>query len=107
MRNLNKNNPHLQTKAKGRWYLPDPNRLRDLDKLRERALLKEFEVYKTSKGKLKEFRIEAVRAGFRKAWQEKDYKLIQTISERMPSAVVEEDEKLLLWYNGAMTRLGL
>lgn len=107
MRNLSKNNPHLQAKAKGRWYLPDPNRLRDLDKLRERALLKEFDVYKTSKGKLKEFRIEAVRAGFRKAWQDKDYKLIQTISERMPSAVVEEDEKLLLWYNGAMTRLGL
>lgn len=107
MRNLDKDNPHLQAKAKGRWYLPDPNRLRDLDKLRERALLKEFDVYKLSKGKLKEFRIEAVRAGFRKAWQEKDYKLIQTISERMPSAVVEEDEKLLLWYNGAMTRLGL
>jgi hypothetical protein len=107
MRNLSKHNPHLQAKAKGRWYLPDPNRERDLERLRERALLKEFEVYKTSKGKLKEFRIEAVRAGFRKAWQEKDYKLIQTISERMPSAVVEEDEKLLLWYNGAMTRLGL
>ncbi len=107
MRNLSKDNPHLQAKAKGRWYLPDPNRLRDLDKLRERALLKEFDVYKTSKGKLKEFRIEAVRAGFRKAWQDKDYKLIQTISERMPSAVVEEDEHLLLWYNGAMTRLGL
>lgn len=106
LRNLSKMDAALQAKARGRWYIPDPNRERDLERLRERALLKEFEVYKASKGKLKEFRIEAIRAGFKKAWQEKDYHLIKTISERMPSAIVEEDEKLLLWYNGAMTRLG-
>jgi adenine-specific DNA methylase len=106
LRNLSKMDVALQAKAKGRWYIPDPNRERDLERLRERALLKEFEVYRASKGKLKEFRIEAIRAGFKKAWQEKDYQLIKTISERMPSAIVEEDEKLLLWYNGAMTRLG-
>jgi len=106
LRNLSKTDAALQAKAKGRWYIPDPNRERDLERLRERALLKEFEVYRASTGKLKEFRIEAIRAGFKKAWQEKDYILIKTISERMPSAIVEEDEKLLLWYNGAMTRLG-
>ena len=106
LRNLSKMDVALQAKAKGRWYIPDPNRERDLEKMRERALLKEFEVYRASTGKLKEFRIEAIRAGFKKAWQEKDYQLIRTISERMPSAIVEEDEKLLLWYNGAMTRLG-
>jgi DNA modification methylase len=106
LRNLSKTDAALQAKAKGRWYIPDPNRERDLERLRERALLKEFEVYRASTGKLKEFRIEAIRAGFKKAWQEKDYQLIKTISERMPNAIVEEDEKLLLWYNGAMTRLG-
>jgi len=106
LRNLSKTDAVLQAKAKGRWYIPDPNRERDLERLRERALLKEFEVYRASTGKLKEFRIEAIRAGFKKAWQEKDYQLIKTISERMPSSIVEEDEKLLLWYNGAMTRLG-
>ena len=106
LRNLGNQNTALKAKAKGRWYIPDPNRERDLEKLRERALLKEFEAYKTSKGKLKEFRIEAVRAGFKKSWQDKDYQLIKSISERMPTAVVDEDDKLLLWYNGAMTRLG-
>lgn len=106
LRNLSKTDAALQAKAKGRWYIPDPNRERDLERLRERALLKEFEVYRASTGKLKEFRIEAIRAGFKKAWQEKDYQLIRAISERMPNAIVEEDEKLLLWYNGAMTRLG-
>ena len=106
LRNLSKTDAALQAKAKGRWYIPDPNRERDLERMREKALLKEFEVYKASKDKLKIFRIEAVRAGFKKAWQEKDYRLIKTISERLPRAIVEEDEKLLLWYNGAMTRLG-
>ncbi|NCB72525.1 MAG: DNA methylase, partial [Clostridia bacterium] len=80
LRNLSKTDAALQAKAKGRWYIPDPNRERDLERLRERALLKEFEVYRASTGKLKEFRIEAIRAGFKKAWQEKDYQLIKTIS---------------------------
>lgn len=107
LRNLSKTDPSLVAKAKGRWYIPDPNREKDLEKLREKALLREFDVYKNAKGKLKEFRIEAIRTGFRRAWQERDYELIKALSERLPKAVVEEDEKLLLWYNGAMTRLGM
>ena len=107
LRNLSKTDPSLVAKAKGRWYIPDPNKEKDLEKMREKALLREFDIYKSSKGKLKEFRIEAIRIGFRRAWQEKDYEMIKTLSERLPKAVVEEDEKLLLWYNGAMTRLGL
>ena len=39
-----------------------------------RVLLKEFEEYRESKRRrLKVFRLEAVRAGFKKAWQERDY----------------------------------
>lgn len=106
LRNLSKDNEALKEKGKGRWYIPDPNKAGDLEKIREKALLKEFSLYETSKGKIKEFRIEAIRAGFKKAWQEKNYVLIKSISERMPSNIVEEDEKLLMWYSGALTRLG-
>ena len=106
LRNLPKSDPSLRDKAKGRWYIPDPNKASDLEKVREKSLLKEFDIYRTSKGKLKEFRIEAIRAGFKKAWQDKDYELIRTICERMPSDRVEEDDKLLMWYNGALVRLG-
>lgn len=106
MRKLAKDDPLLMTKAKGRWYVPDPNKAGDLEKLREKALLKEFEDYKQTKKKLKLFRIEAVRAGFKKAWQERDYKVIITVAEKIPNNVLEEDPKLLMWYDQAVTREG-
>ena len=99
--------PSLKKKAKDRWYVPDPNRASDLEKLRERALLREFEEYKKDTKKLKVFRIEAVHAGFKKAWQEKDYQTIINIAKRIPAKVLEEDPKLLLWYDQAVTRLGV
>lgn len=104
LRNMDKDNPALMAKAKGRWYVPDPNKQADLEKLREKGLLREFNGYLQAKGKLKEFRLEAVRAGFKKAWSDKDYKLIIDFAARIPSSVIEEDPKLLMWYNGAVTR---
>jgi DNA modification methylase len=106
MRNLAKEDPKLVAKAKDRWYVPDPNKAGDLEKLRERALLKEFEEYKQAKKKLKVFRLEAVRAGFKKAWQERDYRTIISVAEKIPSNVLEEDPKLLMWYDQAVTRMG-
>jgi len=105
-RNLTKDDPALIAKAKGRWYVPDPNKAGDLEKLREKALLKEFEEYKQANKKLKIFRLEAVRAGFKKAWQERDYKVIISVSEKIPNNVLEEDPKLLMWYDQAVTRMG-
>ncbi|NQU64740.1 MAG: DNA methylase, partial [SAR324 cluster bacterium] len=106
LRNLAKDDPALIAKARGRWYVPDPNKAGDLEKLREKALLKEFEEYKHAKKKLKIFRLEAVRVGFKKAWQERDYKVIITVAEKIPNNVLEEDPKLLMWYDQAVTRLG-
>ena len=106
MRNLAKDDPALIAKARGRWYVADPNKAGDLEKLREKALLKEFEEYKQAKKKLKIFRLEAVRVGFKKAWQERDYKVIITVAEKIPNNVLEEDPKLLMWYDQAVTRIG-
>lgn len=41
----------LRGKAKDRWYVPDSNKAGDLEKLRERALLREFDEYLESKPK--------------------------------------------------------
>jgi hypothetical protein len=102
--------PHssvLLTRSKDRWYVPDTNRVGDLEKLRERSLLKEFEEYRDSKQKrLKVFRLEAVRAGFKKAWQERDYATIITVARKIPENVLQEDPKLLMWYDQAVTRIG-
>jgi predicted RNA-binding Zn-ribbon protein involved in translation (DUF1610 family) len=105
LRKLTKDDPLLQAKAKDRWYVPDPNRIGDLEKLRERALLKEFHEYLESKQKrLKVFRVEAVRAGFKKAWQEKDYNTIIEVAKKIKENVLQEDPKLLMFYDQALTR---
>jgi len=106
LRNLPKDDPALVAKARDRWYVPDPNKAGDLEKLREKALLKEFEEYKAAKKKLKVFRLEAVRAGFKKAWQERDYAVIVAVADKIPNNVLEEDPKLLMWYDQAVTRKG-
>jgi len=105
MRNLEKDDSQLMAKAKERWYVPDPNKAADLEKLRERSLLKEFETYKVAKKKLKVFRIEAVRAGFKKAWQEKDFATIVAVAAKVPAKIIEDDQKLFMWYDNSVTRL--
>ena len=105
LRNLSKDDPALRTKGKDRWYVPDPNKAGDLEKLRERALLREFREYHESKQKrLKVFRLEAVRAGFKKAWQEKDYNTIIEVAKKIKDEVLQEDPKLLMFYDQALTR---
>jgi hypothetical protein len=97
----------LITRTKDRWYVPDPNKAGDLEKLRERALIREFEEYRTSSQKrLKVFRLEAVRTGFKRAWQERDYATIIAVARKIPDNVLQEDSKLLMWYDQALTRTG-
>lgn len=106
LRGLEKDDPQLKAKAKDRWYAPDPSKAKDLEQKRERSLLKEFENYKSAPGrKLKEFRLEVLRAGFKTAWGAKDYKTIIDIAQKIPEEALQEDEKLLLWYDQALTRM--
>lgn len=130
LRNLSKDDPALKAKAKDRWYVPDPNKLADLEQMREKALLKEFWTYlpkdykpkklndlqteipdlpKTgtdliSGKRYKVIRTEAVRAGFKYCWQNRDYETIILVAKRIPSSLLEEDPKLLMYYDQAITR---
>jgi len=56
--------------------------------------------------RLKVFRLEAIRAGFKKAWQERNDQIIIDIAHRISEIVLQEDPKLLMWYDQALTRLG-
>ena len=105
LRNLPKEHPELQVRAKNRWYVPDPKKAADVEMRRTRALLREFDEYRQSSQKrLKRFRLEAVRAGFFKAYQDRDYATIIEVAEKIPDAVLQEDQKLMLWYDQAVTR---
>jgi len=105
LRGLEKTDPRLIAKAKDRWYVPDPNKAQDLEKKREKMLLKEFQTYLGFTGRrLKEFRLEVLRAGFKDAWSKKDYQTIISVAKKIPDEALQEDEKLLLWYDQALTR---
>lgn len=94
---------------KGQWYLPDPENEADLEKLRTKRLLKQFETYKTEaykpKGRIKEARVEALRAGFKECYQKKDFKTIVHIGDRIPNNLLMEDEMLLQFYDIAASRI--
>ena len=105
LRGLDKQDPALVAKAKDRWYVPDPHKAQDLEKKREKALLKTFETYKAFTGrKLKDSRLEVLRAGFRAAWAQQDYATIIRLAHKLPEDTLQEDEKLLELYDLALIR---
>jgi hypothetical protein len=90
----------------GNWLVPDPNKEADLEQLRHRSLLKEFQRYLEVKGKLKVFRTEALRGGFKDAWQKQDYATIVQMAKRVPESIVQEDPALLMYFDAAILRTG-
>ena len=98
----------LQNEA-GAWYIPDMENEIDLEKVRTRRLLKQFEAYKEQaskpKGKIKEARVEALRTGFKQCYKDKDFKTIVTIGDCIPNNLLMEDEVLLQYYDIAVSRV--
>ena len=111
LRGLDPTDSTVVEKAMHRWYVPDPNKQADLEKLREKSLLREYDGYlqelEGNRKKLKTFRTEAIRAGFKKAYSDKDFESIVKVGERIPEKVIQEDDKLLMYYDNACIRLGL
>lgn len=93
----------------GKWYVPDSENEADLEKLRNKRLLKQFDVYKAEasnpKAKIKEVRVESLRAGFKQCYQDKDFKTIVFIGDRIPNNLLMEDEVLLQFYDIASSRV--
>jgi predicted RNA-binding Zn-ribbon protein involved in translation (DUF1610 family) len=96
----------LQDESSGKWRVPDPEKAADIEKLREKNLLREFEVYRSSAKKLKTFRMEAVRAGFKKAYNAHDYETIIKTADKLPADIIDEDPVLLMYYTSTRTRMG-
>jgi len=103
-RHLTKDDPLLRQRAAERWYVPDPNKAQDLEQIRENRLLREFKQY-CQKKRLKEFRLEVLRTGFKKAWIQQDYQTIIDVAGKIPETVLFEDEKLLQLYDLALVRV--
>ena len=90
----------------GKWYIPDLTDAADLAKLRRKKLLKEFyDSYAAGKQKIKVARQEAIRVGFDDCWAKKDYATIVHVGDRLPEAVLQEDQALLMYYDNASSRV--
>jgi len=89
----------------GRWFVPDPAKQSDMERVREKALLREFETYANGRGRLKVFRTEAVRVGFLASWKAGNYRVIVDVAQRLPDAVLQEDGDLLMLYDNASDRV--
>lgn len=86
------------------WRVPDMNEQKDRDAMRTKALLKIWSDYcqQVDSGKvkkLKDVRLEAVKAGFKDCYQKKDFKRIVQIGEKIPENLLAEDETLLNYYD--------
>jgi DNA modification methylase len=94
----------------GKWRTPNPNEAKDREALRTKVLLKEFNTYVTAISqpkakKLKEVRVEALRAGFKNCWEQKDFKTIVSLGDMIPQNILLEDEQLLMYYDIAKDRV--
>lgn len=103
-------NENFIQESDGRWRTPDPNEAKDREALRTKVLLKEFNGYVTAISqprakKLKEVRVEALRAGFKNCWEQKDFKTIVNLGDMIPQNILLEDEQLLMYYDIAKDRV--
>lgn len=94
----------------GSWRVPDMNEAKDREIIRNKALLKEFNGYvelaNNPKAKrMKEVRVEALRAGFKQCWGTKDFQTIVKISDKIPQNLLLEDEQLLMFYDIAKDKV--
>ena len=93
----------------GKWHKPDLENETDLERIRLRKLLKEFNVYvdmaSKPNAKIRSVRMEALRAGFKNAYTNKDFATIVHVANRLPEALLMEDEALLQYYDIASSRV--
>lgn len=93
----------------GKWRLPNIQDDKDVNALRTKALLKEFKIYvdvaQKPKAKIKEARVEALRAGFKQCYVDKDFQTIVTVGDKIPQNLLTEDEVLLQFYDIAQSKL--
>lgn len=102
-------NENFIEEADGKWRVPNVQDDVDKDKLREKALLREFKLYVEAaskpKVKIKEVRVEAVRAGFKRCYMDNDFETIVKVGDKIPQNLLTEDDYLLQFYDIARDRV--
>ena len=92
----------------GHWHVPNLEKQIDLEKLKHKSLMKEFNLYKEMaqkpRARIKEVRVEALREGFKQCFKDKDFATILQLGDKIPQNILTEDEVLLQYYDIAQMR---
>lgn len=93
----------------GHWRLQNVQDDADKETMRTKKLLKIFRMYveqaNKPKAKIKDARREALRAGFKQCYIDKDFQTIVTVGDKIPQNLLTEDEVLLQFYDIAQSKL--
>lgn len=94
----------------GKWRKPDAEKAADLEIIRGRKMMKEFNLYleqaqKPKAKRMKDTRLEVLRYGFKECYKQKDYQSIVTVGDHIQESLLQEDEILLQYYDIATTRI--
>lgn len=93
----------------GQWYIPDLEKAADLEKVRMRKNLKEFESYvelaSKAKGRIKNARLFVLQDGFKHCYQQGDFKTIILVGNHIDESLLTEDEILLQYYDIASSKV--
>ena len=94
----------------GKWRKPDAEKTTDLEILRGKKMMKEFNLYleqaqKPKAKRMKDTRLEVLRYGFKECYKQKDYEAIVTLGDHIQESLLQEDEILLQYYDIALMRL--
>ncbi len=89
---------------KGYWHIPDLNDQAQLEAVKNKRLLREFEVYVEAK-KIKNARLEALRAGFKECYKNKDFATIIAVGDKIDEELLTTDDVLLRYYDIASSRV--
>ena len=92
----------------GHWHVPDYEKQIDLEKMRHKALIREFNIIKElaqkSRASIKGVRRAALYEGFKQCLKDKDFKTIILICDKISQNILSEDDQLLQYYDIAQMR---
>ena len=92
----------------GKWVIPDAENQAHLTEMRNKRLRKQFDLFVEQAGKvrrLKDTNLEALRFGFTECYKEKNFATIVKVADKLPEALLMEDEVLLQFYDIAVSHI--
>jgi len=88
----------------GYWHVPDVNDQTQLEQIKRKRFLKEFEIYVSARS-IKKARFEVLHVGFKECYDNKDFATIVSVCEKMDEDMLATDPTLIRFYDIASSKV--